>query len=282
MTDETKAFDASPYLIKLKGKDYIEVKWRLVWFRAEHPNGHLHTELVEHHEGYAVMKATVSWPDGGSATGYGSEEAKDFGDYLEKAETKAIGRALGALGYGTQFTEEHTFTKGDEQRLVDSPVSRPRAAAQQQRPQSPQTAQHAPQPAAAAPTSDKGDSRLAMWMVQQGITNESHPGFDIVNNWLVENIHTGVKGFRTADQATRNQIITAVDRPEVVEWLKDELTAVEYTQEVQRPAQAGADLGTCPVHGIKFLASKSETGSPYHGLPDNGGWCNKWDVEKVA
>src|SRR5581483_1538041 len=34
-----------------------------------------------------------------------SETATDFGDFIEKAETKAIGRALNALGYGAQFTE---------------------------------------------------------------------------------------------------------------------------------------------------------------------------------
>ncbi|HKG29607.1 MAG TPA: hypothetical protein VKB01_10775, partial [Thermomicrobiales bacterium] len=45
------------------------------------------------------------------ATGYGSETASDFPDFIEKAETKAIGRALNALGYGAQF--------GDFQRPED-------------------------------------------------------------------------------------------------------------------------------------------------------------------
>jgi hypothetical protein len=31
------------------------------------------------------------------------EKAASFSDFLEKAETGAIGRALAALGYGTQF-----------------------------------------------------------------------------------------------------------------------------------------------------------------------------------
>ncbi len=51
----------------------------------------------------AVFRAEVILPNGGRATGYGSEAQADFADYIEKAETKAIGRALAALGYGTQF-----------------------------------------------------------------------------------------------------------------------------------------------------------------------------------
>ncbi len=52
-------------------------------------------------------------PSGGRATGYGSEAQGDFADYIEKAETKAIGRALAALGYGTQFALD--FDLGGEQ-----------------------------------------------------------------------------------------------------------------------------------------------------------------------
>jgi hypothetical protein len=71
----------------------------------------------------------VSIPDGGSATGWGSESAGDFRDFLEKAETKAIGRALAALGYGTQFCHDHEFGVGEtpvvnvgQMRIVDTPV----------------------------------------------------------------------------------------------------------------------------------------------------------------
>ena len=33
-----KDFRASRYLTKLNGKDYLEVKWRLLWLRTEHPD----------------------------------------------------------------------------------------------------------------------------------------------------------------------------------------------------------------------------------------------------
>jgi hypothetical protein len=121
-------FDASKHLTKLKGKDYLEVKFRLQWLRTEQPDAVIDTKLMEHTFGeFALFKATVSIPEKGMATGWGSETPRDFNDYIEKAETKAIGRALAALGYGTQFCEDHDFGNGAqtaEPKVVDSPVER--------------------------------------------------------------------------------------------------------------------------------------------------------------
>jgi hypothetical protein len=114
-------FDPARHLTLVSGKEYLEVKWRLVWLRNEHPNAVIETELVSHHDNEAVFRALVSIPDGGSATGWGSEDARGFGDYLEKAETKAIGRALAALGFGTQFCTDFEFGAANG-RVVDAPV----------------------------------------------------------------------------------------------------------------------------------------------------------------
>lgn len=114
-------FDPSRYLVQLKGKDYLEVKWRLVWLRNNEPNATIETELISLTDQQAVFKAKVTTAAGASATGFGSETPRDFGDYIEKAETKAVGRALGMLGYGTQFSYE--FEEGD--RIVDSPTNNP-------------------------------------------------------------------------------------------------------------------------------------------------------------
>jgi len=64
----------------------------------------------------ALFRARVSVPGGGTASGWGSETADDFGDYIEKAETKALGRALAALGYGTQFCEDFDFSAQSQKR----------------------------------------------------------------------------------------------------------------------------------------------------------------------
>ena len=126
-TKGERNFDPSRYLRKLGGKDYLEVKWRLLWLRTEHPDAVMQTELVRLEDNFALFKANVSIPGGGLATGWGSETKQDFFDYIEKAETKALGRALAALGYGTQFCEDFDFAAGSagNAHVVDSPVENP-------------------------------------------------------------------------------------------------------------------------------------------------------------
>jgi hypothetical protein len=116
-------FDPTKYLTKVKGNDYLEVKHRLLWLRSAEPNAVIDTELISHDPTSAVFRAKVALPSGASATGWGSEATDDFADFLEKAETKALGRALAALGYGTQFCQDHDFG-AEQQRVVDSPVAR--------------------------------------------------------------------------------------------------------------------------------------------------------------
>ncbi len=115
------SFDPSKYLTKVGGADYLEVKWRLVWLREIHPDATVETELSRLADNVAVFRAQVSVPGGGSATGWGSESVGDFRDYIEKAETKAIGRALAALGFGTQFCPDFDFG-GSASRVVDTPI----------------------------------------------------------------------------------------------------------------------------------------------------------------
>lgn len=124
-------FDPSRYLTQISGRDYLEVKWRLLWLRTLHPDAMIETEMVRDDGAAAVFRARVTVPGGGSATGWGSESYQDFADYIEKAETKSLGRALGALGYGTQFCQDFDFGAADHGRVVDAPVKigRPRGTA---------------------------------------------------------------------------------------------------------------------------------------------------------
>lgn len=114
-------FDVNAHLMDLKGKAYLQVMWRLVWFREDHPDWNIDTKL-EHFDPttqHAIFSAKIYDNNGvQKSAGYGSESVKDFKDYIEKAETKAIGRALAMLGYGTQFAPE--LDEGE--RIVDSPV----------------------------------------------------------------------------------------------------------------------------------------------------------------
>jgi len=114
-------FEPGRYLTRVNNAEYLEVKWRLVWLRDQHPDATIDTEMVSLTDQVAVFRARVSLPDGGSATGWGSESPSDFRDYIEKAETKSIGRALAALGFGTQFCPDFDFGAAAG-RVVDAPI----------------------------------------------------------------------------------------------------------------------------------------------------------------
>lgn len=128
MTDtheSTTGYDPAADVTKLRGRggeqEYLEVKYRLKWLRDRHPHARLRTEHVEITDKRAVFRATITLPEGGESSGYGSESPQDFTDYIEKAETKAIGRALAALGFGTQFVESELDGKRGP-RVVDAPM----------------------------------------------------------------------------------------------------------------------------------------------------------------
>lgn len=121
-------FDPAQYLSKFDGKDYLEVKWRIMWLRSEHPDARVTTEIVQHNEeaGFALFRAEVELPSGGRSTGWGSETVRDFHDYIEAAETKALGRALASLGFGTQFCQDFDFSanaRPGTAQVVDAPVN---------------------------------------------------------------------------------------------------------------------------------------------------------------
>lgn len=112
-------FDPKAHMMNLKGKEYLQVMWRLVWFREDHPDWSIDSSAIEADAEHAVFKAVICDENGiQKSSGHGSESKRDFGDFLEKAETKAVGRALAMLGYGTQFAPE--LDEGE--RIVDSPV----------------------------------------------------------------------------------------------------------------------------------------------------------------
>lgn len=110
-----------PILI-LKGKQYLEVKYRIVWFREEHPDWSIETDFLKLGPEHAVAKAVIKNSLGVViATSHKFEDASGFADFIEKAETGSIGRALALIGYGTQFCADE-FDEGA--RIVDSPVAK--------------------------------------------------------------------------------------------------------------------------------------------------------------
>jgi len=114
-------------LLNLKGKEYLQVMHRLVWFRERFPTAVVKTQMVEHQgagkDEYYIFRAEIFLDsDRGPsliATGHKRESVGSFADAMEKAESGAVGRALAMLGIGTAFAADD-LDEGD--RLADSPA----------------------------------------------------------------------------------------------------------------------------------------------------------------
>ncbi|HEX2916749.1 MAG TPA: hypothetical protein VH186_38670 [Chloroflexia bacterium] len=109
------AFEPRQYLEYRDGLPYLPLKWRLTWLRTEHPRAKVSTRLVSHENGVAIFSAEVELPEGGLATGWGVKgratraevDHEEHFDYIVAAENQALGRALSALGYGTEYALDY-------------------------------------------------------------------------------------------------------------------------------------------------------------------------------
>lgn len=117
-TETVERFDPQAHMGKINTRQgpqqYLSVKHRVLWIRADHPEARIVTEKLDGglEYGWVEFKCTITILSGVTrggegpafeavAVGHGSETREDFPDYYEKAETKAIGRACATLGYGT-------------------------------------------------------------------------------------------------------------------------------------------------------------------------------------
>lgn len=121
------SFDPISHLTEHRGRKYLEVRWRLLWLRAEHPDAQIETEEMASGEDWVKFRARVSVPGHGSATGHAYQARSDgSAGFYEKAETTALGRALAALGYGAQFAAEFDEETAPLPQPAETPIEFPR------------------------------------------------------------------------------------------------------------------------------------------------------------
>jgi len=131
--NEVEGFNPADFTRELINEDggkslYLDVKYRLLWFRLHCPNGKVDPQII-HSDGKSAVVTCRLYADRNDpedqflakATAQRFASADKYGDrFLEIAETAAIGRALAEAGYGTQFcgTREDML----DQVIVDAPV----------------------------------------------------------------------------------------------------------------------------------------------------------------
>lgn len=146
-------FNPAEHIMPIKNKqgktDYLPVQWRLVWANEQCLELDIRTKSVEidleremevetyawnndtrrsekivkRAKGFAKVEVEVTavLKDGRKrhAEGVKTESAVNFADFVEKAQTGALGRALAMIGFGTQFVGDEF---DERERIVDAPV----------------------------------------------------------------------------------------------------------------------------------------------------------------
>lgn len=91
--------------VNIKGKQYVEVNERLIYFRNNYPNFSLTSEVLEKTDKSILILATITNAEGKViSTGMAEEEKGSTfinkTSYVENCETSAWGRALANFGIG--------------------------------------------------------------------------------------------------------------------------------------------------------------------------------------
>jgi hypothetical protein len=169
--ESQRAFDPTAYLTEHQGRKYLEVKWRVLWLRTEHPDAVIETEEVASGEDWVKFRSRVTIPGGGSATGHAYQSKQDVpSGWYEKGETRSLGRALVCLGYGTQFATEFDDDTASVPNPVEGPIEFPRPR--------PVRASTPTRPEPPAPTRGRGGVTWNDFWLAVRDHKGSHPGFE--------------------------------------------------------------------------------------------------------
>ena len=115
--------------INIKGKEYVEVNERLIYFRKNFPNYSLTTDVVEKTDQSITILASILNEEGRVLANGLAEEFKgstfiNKTSYVENCETSAWGRALANFGIGL----ENSVASAEEvQNAVANSGAKPKA-----------------------------------------------------------------------------------------------------------------------------------------------------------
>jgi len=100
--------------VNIKGKEYVEVKTRVQWFRKNIENGCIETDHVFFDGEQIMCKTTISIDGVVVSTGMAHEDKNashiNKTSFVEVCETSSVGRALGMLGVGIESSVDTAGT----------------------------------------------------------------------------------------------------------------------------------------------------------------------------
>ncbi len=132
--NEVEGFEPKNYLRKENSENgvsfYLDTKYRLLWFRLKYQHGKIVKLPKALTKDYATFEVRIyadvndspeNFLANGFASRYRDDSNKEFGlNFVESAETAALGRALKDAGFGTQFCD---IALPNDYQVVDAGVN---------------------------------------------------------------------------------------------------------------------------------------------------------------
>ena len=132
--NKVEGFEPKNYLREEHNEEgisfYLDTKYRLLWFRLKYNSGKIVKIPKTLAKDYATFEVRIyadvndaqeNFLANGFASRYRDDENKQFGlNFVESAETAALGRALKDAGFGTQFCD---IALPNDAQIVDAGVN---------------------------------------------------------------------------------------------------------------------------------------------------------------
>lgn len=113
--------------------DYLPVEYRVIWLRESAPDASIESEMTYFDGETVIFKATVRRPDIDAVSiAHAMKTRKGFDkngketvdkEWFQKAETKALGRALANFGFGTENADDGFDDEQEVPALSSAPAA---------------------------------------------------------------------------------------------------------------------------------------------------------------
>lgn len=230
------------WIVELRGgEQYVPVAARLAMFRKDHPDWTIESQMVHHdtERGFCLFKAELRDQEGrliASAHKHALQSRFPY-NYIERAETGAIGRVLAFAGYGTLDALE--ILEEDLAELTEEKEQQPPETEQAQQAQQAQNEPHEPNKNKATSSGNRRSTSSSTRILENANRIAASLGYPTVE-------------YETEEDAiqTITELISSENKPPTQAQIRAILSRTDNTERLINKLQEKIEKGELPTINI--------------------------------